>query len=331
MSGAARRARVVAPVVLWGAVVAASQDTPGPPSFRAASAMVRVDVNVSERGRAVRGLTIGDFELLEDGVRQPIVDLSYETVPIDVTIALDVSGSVNGALLEQLQRAVEQVSRRLGPDDRIKLLTFNMRVQRAFDFAAAGSGLQAALAGIQAGGSTSLYDAIAVALGTPAPSDRRQLIIVFSDGEDTMSVTGTDVLLQVAQRTAGTVTFVRPPLGFPSSRPVLPSTPSLTAQSSTAARTGSGPAVTSTVSRDQQRHWQFQAQLASETGGTVVPLGVSELQLRNSFSRVLDEFRASYVLHFQPVSAANGGFHALQVRVLGREGVAVRARRGYFR
>jgi len=48
------------------------------------------------------------------------------------------------------------------------------------------------------------------------------------------------------------------------------------------------------------------------------------------FRRALDEFRSSYVLHFAPRDAERGGFHTLQVKVPRRDGLTVRARRGYW-
>jgi hypothetical protein len=52
--------------------------------------------------------------------------------------------------------------------------------------------------------------------------------------------------------------------------------------------------------------------------------------LGSSFRRVLDDFRASYVLYFSPLGVRGGGLHTLDVRVK-RDGVDVRARRGYVR
>jgi len=53
-----------------------------PPIFRAGTEVVRLDVSVLDRNRApVRGLTAGDFTLLEDGHAQTVAALSEVTVP----------------------------------------------------------------------------------------------------------------------------------------------------------------------------------------------------------------------------------------------------------
>ena len=72
---------------------------------------------------------------------------------------------------------------------------------------------------------------------------------------------------------------------------------------------------------------QLYDQLANDTGGVVLPIGAGD-NLGSAFRRVLDDFRASYVLYFSPHGVRSGGLHTLDVRVK-RDGVDVRARRGY--
>ena len=58
------------------------------------------------------------------------------------------------------------------------------------------------------------------------------------------------------------------------------------------------------------------------------PAAWTDDNLGSAFRRVLDDFRASYVLYFSPHGVRRGGLHTLDVRVK-RAGVDVRARRGY--
>ena len=62
-----------------------------------------------------------------------------------------------------------------------------MRVQQVSDFGA-GRADDAAFDHAAAGGGSAILDTLAVALATPVPADRR-LIVLFSDGEDTSSIT----------------------------------------------------------------------------------------------------------------------------------------------
>ena len=72
---------------------------------------------------------------------------------------------------------------------------------------------------------------------------------------------------------------------------------------------------------------QLYDQLAKDTGGVVLTIATGD-DLGSSFRRVLDDFRASYVLYFSPHGVRGGGLHTLDVRVK-RDGVDVRARRAY--
>jgi len=266
------------------------------PTFRARTDLVSVDVAVRDRGRPVTGLGANDFEIDDNDVPQTVLDISYEKLPIDVTVALDVSQSVTGSMLDQLRRSVRELKSDLGMHDRLKLMTFNIRINRLVDFTEDVSAADAALANVTAFGGTSLLDSLAVALVTPVPPDRRHLVMLFSDGIDSSSISDADEILEVAQRSTSTIGFV-----------LLALAPPIT------------PAID--AGRD------LYARLAKETGGTVVivPMGMN---LSETFRRTLDDFRSSYVLHFAPTGVQRSGLHKLDVRVK-RKGVEVRARKGY--
>jgi VWFA-related protein len=288
------------------------------PTFRASADAVRVDVSVRRNGRPQSGLTAGDFEITDNGVRQHIIDLSFETVAVDVTVALDLSRSVAGQALERLRRGIDQLASRLRAADRLKLVTFNMRIRRLVDFDDPRGASDAALTNAAAGGGTSLLDTLVVLLSSPAPLDRRQLVIVFSDGSDTTSLSEPADVMGVAARTGATVAFVQP-----GSEAGLRTAP--TAEVAGAAPQGRSFPSSSVVQRAQPP--ELYRALAVETGGQILQSGYENLS--GAFSRLLDEFRSSYVLHYTPTGVASTGFHTLGVRVK-REGTfEVRARRGY--
>jgi Ca-activated chloride channel family protein len=288
--------------------------------FRAAADAVRIDVSVRRNGRSVSGLRPDDFEVTDNGVAQSVSDLSFETGAIDVTVALDLSRSVSGDTLGRLRRGVDQLRSRLRPADRLKLVTFNMRVRRLVGFDDPRERTNTAIAAATAGGGTSLLDTLAVLLSSEAPADRRQLIIVFSDGADTISHSDPDTLLAVAARTTPTVAFV-----LPDSESMLP-TPLIIGPA-----TSGSPVPTVSFGRPTAQRSAptpgIYGSLVAETGGTI--LQASSSNLGGAFTRLLDDFRSSYVLHYVPTGVPARGFHALGVRVKKDDAFDVRARRGY--
>ena len=110
------------------------------------------------------GLTAADFELLDNGVAQEITDVNYEKLPIDVTVLLDVSASVTGSVLDELRRSLRQLRTDLGARDRLRLVTFDMRVRRLVDFTDPAAATDTALASLGAAGSSAVFDSLAVAL-----------------------------------------------------------------------------------------------------------------------------------------------------------------------
>jgi VWFA-related protein len=276
-----------------------------PPQFRAAADAVSVDAAVQRDRRPVTGLKAADFELFDNGVPQEISDVAYERLPIDVTLLLDVSASVTGAALEELGRALRQVRADLLPADRLRLLIFNMRVRRLVDFSQPSPNIDEALASVRGAGSSAVFDGLAVALSALDAPGRRRLLVLFSDGQDSSSITDVDTLLDVARRSTPTIAII---LGSPN-----PERPASLLRTSSALSTLSVGALSDRI--------------AAETGGVVAPLKPGE-NLTSKFRRMLQEFRSSYVLYFTPRGVEQSGAHTLEVRVK-RQGVDVRARRGY--
>jgi len=275
------------------------------PVFRASADVVSVEASVRRDRRPVTGLTTADFELLDNGVPQQITNLIYEKLPIDVTVVLDVSASVTGAVLDELRRALRQLRSDLGPQDRLRLLTFNMSVRRVADFDAPAATVDSALASLTGGGSSAVFDSLAVALVSPVAAGRRQLIVLFSDGQDSSSISDADTLLDVARRTAPTVAVVL----------------SSTSRQRPAALLRTASALGSATVGD------LADQIANETGGFVAAVAPGE-NITSTFRRVLDQFRTSYILYFTPSGVERVGNHTIEVRVK-RAKVEIRSRRGY--
>ena len=307
-------------VLVTAVVLAALPPAPGAaraqeqmPTFRSAANAVSVDVSVRDaKRRSVTGLKSSDFEVYDNGVRQEVSEVSYGKLPIDVTVALDISYSVSGLMLERLRSGVKTLMGDLARDDRLKLMLFNSRVSRTVDFTTDERAVEAAIKTSTAGGGTALFDTLSVALVSTTPRDRRQLIVVFTDGNDSTSTTQPSTLTNVALRTRAAVSMVVP------GGPMVVTGSSTTQQVMTNMR----------LSLTPQPYAGFFRSLASVTGGSVVQTNAAS-DLSAVFRRILDEFRSAYVLLYNAKGVENSGYHALEVKVK-RDDVMVLARRGYW-
>ena len=66
---------------------------------------VRVDVLVTDKGQPVRGLAPAISRSVDNGVPQQVDLVSFEQIPLNVVLALDMSDSVAGERLEHLRTA----------------------------------------------------------------------------------------------------------------------------------------------------------------------------------------------------------------------------------
>jgi len=303
-----------------------TQDPQQPPVFRSTGSVVGVDVSVRDVTRRVlTDLTAADFTVLDNGVPQQVEQVSYGRVPIDVTVGLDISRSVDGPLLDRLRTGVLQLMRDLRKDDRLKLMVFNMRFNRTIDFTTDVSEIDRAIRAATAGGGTALFDALSVAMITAAEPGRRQLIVFFTDGNDTSSITSPATLVKVAERSRATVSFVvlpslvpgsaapsaAPPAGGSKTTPMLPGL------------VDGGSARQLLTNVDPAIH-----QIVSDSGGLILSTS-SGMSLGMTFLQILDRFRSAYVLYYSPRGVDRTGFHTIGVTV-NRPGAVVEARRGYF-
>lgn len=124
-------------------VSAQSKDFPTPPPPLPKEAEQEIDpddvisVNTTEillpatvrdsGGRLVSNLTRKDFRVFEDGVEQPLSDLSLRQAPVDVALIVDASSSV-AENLDDFRNAAEGFAAHLGTDDRLSLIQFDDKV-----------------------------------------------------------------------------------------------------------------------------------------------------------------------------------------------------------
>lgn len=86
--------------------------------------LVRVDVQVTEKDRVVRGLSASSFALFDNGAPAAITSFGEESDPVDLLMLLDVSGSMTSYLYE-VSRAAGVALEELTPEDRVGVMIFS--------------------------------------------------------------------------------------------------------------------------------------------------------------------------------------------------------------
>ena len=149
---------------------------------------VLVPVIVTDGGQFVRGLNKQDFEIYEDGVAQPIAALVSEDAPLDLVLAIDVSGSMEKALGE-VKAAVKQLLTKLRPGDAATLVGFNDTMFIAAERETDRQAREEAVELLASWGGTALYDATVRVLDMVSRDWGRKGVVIFSDGDDRNSMT----------------------------------------------------------------------------------------------------------------------------------------------
>lgn len=169
-------------------------------TFSSGIEAVRVDVLVTANGRPVHGLGPADFEVLDNGVRQTVDLASFEEIPLNVVLALDMSASLQGLRLGHLQTAGNTVLDGLKKGDRAALVAFSHVISANQALTEDLDRVRSSLFQNREEGLTSLIDATHVGMLIGESDVGRSLLIVFSDGVDTSSWLTSESVIETARR-----------------------------------------------------------------------------------------------------------------------------------
>ena len=297
-----RTVMAVGVLVCIASAAALTADETEPPRLRSGIEVVALTVTVQDsNGSFPRNLGVDDFAVFEDGVRQTISFFDAGTVPVDLALLVDSSASMN-QVLPSVKHAASTLIQSLAPSDRASVTTFGGAIRRKASFTSDHQALLGAIGDMSAGGSTPLLDAIYVALrsfGTPTADEvRRHAIVVFTDGDDTASLTTYDTVLQAA-REAGIAVYM-----------VMLKMPTQTLNA-----------------RAAQNDFEMQ-RLAQETGARAM-VALEESHLDPLYRSIATELAHQYSLGYVPVSApGKKQFARISVLVRGKHLIA-RTRTGY--
>ena len=276
------------------------------PAFRAGVDIVSLNVTVTDpQNHYVTDLDQNDFAVFEDGVKQDVTFFNRRQQPIALSLLLDSSASMEDKL-PTLQTAAGSFVRRLKPNDLAQVIDFDSRVEIRQAFTSNHDELEAAIQKTSAGGSTSLHNAIYIALKelkkVKAVSEedvRRQALVVFSDGEDTSSLVSFDEVLDLAKRSETAIYTI--------------------------ALRGAD-----TQTKGFREAEFVMRTLAQETGGR--PFFPAKIEdLNGVYAQIADELASQYTLGYTSKNnRRDGAYRRIVVQVTGKPGVTPRAKRGYY-
>ena len=274
------------------------------PTFKVDVKLVNVFVTVTdERGAPLAGLKKENFALQEDGKEQKIAVFDKESaLPLSIVLAVDTSLSTRKDLPLELASARRFAHAILRPVDALSLYQFSETVSELTSFTPDLRIIDRAIDHVRTGAATALYDALFLGSEALEPRQGRKVMVVITDGGDTMSKVDYKEAVRAAE-TAEAILY---------SIIVVP--------------------IEASAGRDTGGEHAL-IQLSQDTGGKYF-YASSLPQLDEAFHQISDELRTQYLLAYYPSQRlSDSDFRRIQVTVGGspaESGCKVRHRTGYY-
>lgn len=266
--------------------------------------LVNVFVTVTdEHGAPVAGLKKENFALLEDGKPQSISLFDKESaLPLSIVLDIDTSLSTRKDLPLELSAARRFAHDILRPVDALSLYGFSEVVSEVVPFTADLRSIDRGIDRVRLGSATALYDALY--LGSQALEQRkgRKVLVVITDGGDTVSRVDYKQAVRSAQEAEAIVYSII----------VVP--------------------IEASAGRDIGGEHAL-IQISEDTGGKYF-YATSVSQLDDAFRKISDELRTQYLLAYYPSQRlSDSSFRRIEVKVDGASAgspFTVRHRTGYY-
>ena len=289
-------------LVLWSSLLYAQDDPARDTIIRAEVDVVNVLATVkNKRSEYVQGLTLDDFEIFEEGIRQDLQFFHYETGEaarsLTIVVLIDTSGSVKNELVFEQQAAIEFLKATLREKkDLAAVLQFDSEVGLVQDFTFDLKKLESEIYNMTPpGGATKLYDAVVIATEDMLRHEvGRRVMVVLSDGADTQSYYQSRDAIHSAQQ-----------------RDVI---------------------IFGIGVRSREHHADFDQlrTFAEATGGHFFKSKADLARLREAFKKINQEIKNQVSLGYVSTNTRRDGkFRKVEVRVKKR-GLKVTHRKGYY-
>jgi Ca-activated chloride channel family protein len=277
-------------------------DADGDEVVRISSNLVPLPASVVDaQGRAVADLKAEDFELLVDGEAKPVGDVSRAETPVSIALLFDNSSSQVSARDFERQagiRFLESVVRRV---DRAAVFSISTVPELSHPLTNDVPALVRVIKRFEKpeAAATALFDTVAAAAEYLKPHRTRKVIVIISDGTDTVSDLDFDTTMTRLLADDCQVYAVQ---------------------------TGNSESPNLHDLAGAHRLKEF----AAQTGGAVyVPRTNDELSA--AFRQIATDLSQQYVLsYYPPGEVRDGRFRTFTLNVKTRRGLRVRTRKGYY-
>jgi Ca-activated chloride channel family protein len=267
---------------------------------RVTSNLVAVPATVVDsHGIAVTNLKLEDFELRVDGQPNTISEISRADTPVRMAMLFDNSGSLTESRDFEKRAAVKFFRNVLRPVDQAAVFSVSTDVALVEPLTNDTRRLELTIDSFgRPEGATSLFDGIIQAGAYLHPYPGRRVIVIVSDGVDTVSHADFDTTLQRALADDCQIYVVQ---------------------------TGLYESANLRALAAERRMQEFTAQ----TGGAVyIPKTADDLD--DAFAQIAADLAQQYILSYYPAQdKRDGKYHLIAVRVKTRPTARVRARKGF--
>ena len=283
----------------------------GPGSSQAPETTLKVDVKLvnvfvtvtDDHGAPVGNLKRDDFTLLEDDKPQTISIFDKESaVPLSIVLDIDTSLSTRKDLPLELASARRFAHAILRPIDALSLYAFSETVSEVVPFTHDLKAIDRGVDRVHPGSATALYDALYLGSQALDPRKGRKVMVVITDGGDTVSQVDYKEAVRAAQEAEAIVYSII----------VVP--------------------IEASAGRDTGGEHAL-IQISEDTGGKYF-YATSVPQLDDAFQKISDELRTQYLLAYYPSQRfSDSSFRRIEVKV-GRTSpgatFSVHHRTGYY-
>ena len=295
-----------------GTTKSAPHGAANPPAASSTDADTTIKVNVKlvnvfvsvtdEHGAPVPGLSKANFEVKEDDKLQSISVFEKESaLPLSIVLDIDSSLSTRRDLPLELASARRFVHAILRPVDGLSLYDFSEIVDELVPFTSDLRTIDRGIDRVRLGSATALYDALYLGAQALERRQGRKVIVVITDGGDTVSKVDYHEALRAAQEAEAIVYSII----------IVP--------------------IEASAGRDLGGEHAL-IQLSEDTGGRYF-YATSVPQLDDAFRQISDELRTQYLLAYYPSQRlSDSDYRRIQVSVTGvtDSSFKVRNRTGYY-